>query len=100
MKRKNPMRLNDRDALKVIDMVEREGLDYTFRYYTNFPEIKDKKFQKLRKAYVKAAQDLSDYCRLEESLVDDKDFEDAATCAECGDDLDAGGLCHTCDQEL
>ena len=70
MKRKNPLRLNEKDCIHVQEVVESEGsLDYAFRFYSHFPEIKDKKFQSLRKAYVKAAQDLSDYCRLEEDLM-------------------------------
>lgn len=45
----------------VADIVELEGFDYAFRYYSTFSEVKDKKFHKLREAYIKAAQDLEDY---------------------------------------
>jgi hypothetical protein len=95
------MTLNGEDAVRVQDTVEVEGsLDYTFRYYSHFPEIKDKKFHKLRKAYVKAAQELSDYCRLEEDLIeernemDDGEAESGNICDNCG--KDAGNEFHIC----
>lgn len=81
MKRKNKMVLNVEDACHVQDVVESEGdMNYAFRFYTDFKEIKDKKFHSLRKAYVKAAQELSDYCRLEEDL----------RCMDCGTILEEG----------
>ena len=90
MKRKNKMQLKVEDACFVQDTVESEGgMDYAFRYYTQFKEIKDKKFHSLRKAYVKAAQELSDYCRLEEDL----------RCNECGEILDENGECPKCTGE-
>lgn len=46
--------------------IENEGFDYAFRHYSDFKEVKDKKFHELREAYVEAAQSLSDYLRLEE----------------------------------
>ncbi len=85
-KRKNPPRLNVEDALNLQSTCESEGFDYAFRFYSDFSEVKDKKFHSLRKAYVKAAQALSDYCRLEEDLV----------CGNCGDTLDKDGECETC----
>lgn len=87
VKRKNPPRLNEKDAVDLQGTVESEGFDYAFRYYSDFATVKDKKFQSLRKAYVKAAQDLSDYCRLEEDLP---------RCPECGDGLEKDGVCPTC----
>jgi len=38
-----------------------EGFDYCFRFYSNFEEIKDKKFHELREAYKKIANELDDY---------------------------------------
>jgi RNase P subunit RPR2 len=119
MKRKVKPQLNDEDAINLQATVESEGFDYAFRYYSHFPEIKDKKFQSLRKAYVKAAQELSDYCRLEEELEPElceycdaplsdgcfcaeemEEEHEAAkyTCDECGGDLD-GNMCPTCDAD-
>lgn len=38
-----------------------EGIDYTFRNYSSFTHIQDKKFHELREAFVKAAQELETY---------------------------------------
>lgn len=46
--------------------VECEGFDYAFRHYSDFDDIKDKKFHELREAYKKAAQELADFIGLEE----------------------------------
>lgn len=102
MKRKNKATLNEEDCIRVQVAVESEGsLDYTFRFYSHFPEIKDKKFQSLRKAYVKAAQELSDYCRLEEELgpseeETEDELDETSQCQVCGDSLDSDGLCGNC----
>jgi|SRR5271157_1983227 len=101
MKRKVRATLNEKDCIRVQETVENEGsLDYAFRFYSHFPEIKDKKFQKLRKAYVKAAQELSDYCRLEEEIEGEEQHEadkiDSSECQVCGDMLDKDGFCGTC----
>lgn len=54
------------------DTVESEGsLDYTFRFYSHFPEVGDKKFHKLREAYVAAADALAEYCGLDEEPEDE-----------------------------
>jgi hypothetical protein len=42
-------------------VIDNEGFDYAFRNYSDFPEIKDKKFHVLRKAYVLAAEALANY---------------------------------------
>lgn len=41
--------------------IENEGFDYAFRHYSEFKEVNDPKFHKLRLAYVEAANDLDDY---------------------------------------
>lgn len=46
--------------------VDGEGFDYTFLHYSNFNQIKDAKFHKLRKAFVKSAEVLSQYLKLDE----------------------------------
>jgi hypothetical protein len=46
--------------------VESEGFDYAFRHYSNYEDIKDPKFHELRKAYLKAVEDLIKYLGLEE----------------------------------
>ncbi len=41
--------------------IEDEGLDYCFRCYSSFPEIKDVVFHELRERYIKAAKEIEDY---------------------------------------
>jgi hypothetical protein len=41
--------------------IDWEGFDYCFTDYSSWSEIKDKEFQKLRKAYVKARKAFADY---------------------------------------
>jgi hypothetical protein len=41
--------------------VDNEGFDYAFRHYSDFEEVKDPTFHRLRKAYVKAAEALDKY---------------------------------------
>lgn len=41
--------------------MENEGFDYCFRFYSNFSDIKDEKFQKLREQYVKITNELEQY---------------------------------------
>lgn len=48
----------------VRDRVEQEGFHYCFVSYSDFAEIKDAKFHKLRKAFVKASEDLAAYLGL------------------------------------
>jgi hypothetical protein len=103
MKRKNPPQLNTEDAINLQGTIEAEGFDYAFRFYSSFKEIKDKKFHSLRKAYIKAAQNLSDYCRVEEDFEEDEKaddpYGDAESCTVCGDLLDEDGTCHTCTED-
>jgi hypothetical protein len=41
--------------------IENEGFDYAFRHYSDFSEVKDARFHRLRKAYEKAANALEEY---------------------------------------
>lgn len=41
--------------------MDAEGFHYCFARYSSFREIQDSKFHRLRKAYLKAAQELKDY---------------------------------------
>jgi hypothetical protein len=43
--------------------MDNEGLDYCFRNYSEFEEVQDEEFQKLRKAYVDAAEALDTYVK-------------------------------------
>lgn len=58
----------------VADRVNAEGsIEYTFIYYSNFHAIKDKKFHKLRKKYIKAHEKLSGYINARSVGEDDDD---------------------------
>ena len=46
-----------------------EGFDYAFSTYSAFDEIKDKEFHVLRRAFVKASEDLKAY-------IDYNDYEE------------------------
>ena len=48
-----------------------EGFHYCFNDFSEFNEIDDKKFHKLRIAYLKAAQELEDY--INENAEGDED---------------------------
>jgi hypothetical protein len=113
VKRKNKPLLAIENARTIFDKVEWEGdLLYVARNWTFKEEFKDKKYESLRKALVKAAQDLEDYCALyrvederDEEASDEEieteerheaDKVDAEECTNCGDTLDKNGECGTC----
>lgn len=51
-----------------------EGFHYCFVSYSDFPEIKDEKFHQLRKAYIKAAEELRNYVASKvEEIEEDED---------------------------
>jgi hypothetical protein len=58
------MKTKDRNIIK--DTVEQEGFDYAFRHYSHFEDVKDQEFHRLRENYLKASQELIDYCGIEE----------------------------------
>jgi hypothetical protein len=53
--------MTDEEQKEVSFRVAEDGFDYAFRNYSDWEEIKDEKFHKLRKAYIKAAQALRSY---------------------------------------
>jgi hypothetical protein len=58
--------MTDKDKEYVLAKIESEGFDYAFIHYSDFKDIKDKKFHELRLAYKKAAEELSEYVGVEE----------------------------------
>lgn len=60
--------MKKQDKIDVCSIVDNEGFDYAFRDYSEFEEIKDEQFHKLRQAYVEAAQKLDDYIGFAEYL--------------------------------
>lgn len=57
--------MNGKQLDYVRDTVENEGFHYCFTGYSDFQDIKDDEFHKLRKAYVEAAEKLADYLGVE-----------------------------------
>jgi DNA polymerase/3'-5' exonuclease PolX len=56
------MKIDDNEDWEMVAYrMKNEGFDYCWRHYSNFEEIKDEKFHKLRKAYISAAQKLEKY---------------------------------------
>ena len=41
--------------------LDEEGFDYAFRHYSDFKFVEDKKFHRLRKRYIEAADALDNY---------------------------------------
>lgn len=117
MKRKNKPQLALEHASDFQAKIENEGdMLYVVQNW-EFKDFKDKKFNSLRKALVKAAQDLIDYCafeRLEEPEVDADGYCNTClkvaencicdmvveeTCERCGDALADNGICYTCNDD-
>lgn len=57
------MKASDLEYVK--STIENEGFDYAFVDYSDFSEIKDEEFHKLREAYVQAAEALREYIGFE-----------------------------------
>jgi hypothetical protein len=54
--------LEDEDDFEYVRIkMENEGFHYCFKHYSEFKEIKDKKFHELRLAYLEAADALEKY---------------------------------------
>ncbi len=45
----------------VIETIECEGFDYAFTGYSNFEEVQDEEFHRLRKEYLQARMNLANY---------------------------------------
>lgn len=60
------------DWLMIIYRMRSEGFHYCWKHYSNFEEIKDNEFHKLRKKYIKAADALQKYIDKQEELSDDE----------------------------
>lgn len=53
------MKAKDRQAVQ--DTIENEGFDYAFKHYSDFDEVKDAQFHRLRSEYILARDKLADY---------------------------------------
>jgi hypothetical protein len=49
------------EAQDVLQRINQEGFHYCFVHYSKFDEIKNKKFHKLRKNYLKTVKELENY---------------------------------------
>ena len=55
---------NEQDDFKnVLYRMKEEGFHYCFESYSDWNEIKDKKFHKLRLSYLKSVEDLEKYVK-------------------------------------
>lgn len=50
-----------KDLELVVGKIGSEGFNYCFMDYSNFKEVKDKDFHKLRKEYISAVEKLTNY---------------------------------------
>jgi hypothetical protein len=57
--------------------INQEGLDYCFLHYSNFKEIKDEEFHKLRLSYIDSSKKIKEYItnKLKEEIEYGDDFE-------------------------
>ena len=53
--------MNKEQKEEVLYTIDAEGFDYAFRDYSNFLQIEDEEFHKLRLAYKRAANELEAY---------------------------------------
>mgnify|MGYP000491599387 CR=1 FL=1 len=64
----------EKDELEKFRFVEQsmdgEGFHYCFTHYSDFPEIEDEKFHKLRKQYQKISEELEMYIRKKTNNTD------------------------------
>lgn len=59
--------MKGRDFRNIDDRVEQEGFDYAFVHYSDFSEVKDEEFHRLRLAFLAARKALVDYVGLEDT---------------------------------
>lgn len=60
--------MTNRTLDNVAMCMDQEGFDYCFRNYSNFDEVKDAEFHRLREAYVAAADALENYVNANSDL--------------------------------
>ncbi len=53
--------MKKKDRKYVQEAIENEGFHYAFTCWSEFEEVADPEFQRLRSNYVQASQDLADY---------------------------------------
>lgn len=53
--------MTDKEKNYVQSTIENEGFDYVFVHYSDFEDIKDEEFHRLRKEFIEARDKLGDY---------------------------------------
>lgn len=67
--------MNKDDIESLVYRMDAEGFHYCFDGYSDWKEIDDPKFQELRVAYLKAAEELESYVKDMEAKFDDEWYE-------------------------
>jgi hypothetical protein len=57
--------MNKEDRNYLLSKIDNEGFDYTFIDYSDFEDINDDKFHRLRNEYKQAKEKLAEYLGLE-----------------------------------
>lgn len=57
--------MNNEDKKYVLSKINQEGFHYCFESYSDFKEVKDEEFHRLRLAYLKSVKDMQDYLKLD-----------------------------------
>lgn len=60
--------MTGKEFQEVLNTIENEGFAYAFFGYSDFDEIKDKEFHKLRLAFVEAGHKLAEYVGYDECI--------------------------------
>lgn len=58
------------DAEYLLSRMNQEGFHYCFESYSNFEDIKDERFHKLRKEYLESAKKLKEYIKSQNTEID------------------------------
>jgi len=53
--------MKSQDKKYISDSIKSEGFDEAIRFYSQFADVKDKKFHELRAKYLEAAHNLEEY---------------------------------------
>lgn len=53
--------MKSQDKKYIMDSIKSEGFDDAMRFYSEFVDVKDKKFHELRDKYLQAAHELEEY---------------------------------------
>ena len=57
--------MNIEDKEYIVSIINDEGLEYTFESYSDFVEIQDRQFHKLRKEYLDVVRKIKEYLEYE-----------------------------------